>query len=566
MDTRRAVLLLISASLLVALGCGRARRSADEDVPVCERCHGGEGSAAPPRSARGETATTDRGVGAHRVHLRDGALRRAIACADCHVVPTEVLGHFGDPHATVTFPAGGLARAGSAAPEWRPDEAGGPTCAGVYCHGATLQVGGTATAPVWTRVDGTQKTCGACHGAPPTGARHPQGAVAARCDVCHPATVRADGTIDVAGGHHIDGRIDVALGEGCSGCHGAPPPTGAHLAHAALPEGVSAGYGAVTTLEDVAPAGGASYAFGCGQCHPLDPAKHLDGVVEVELGPAGAGGGTLRARNAPDAAYDPAAGTCSGVYCHSSGQASPAYVASPAWTAPPGALGCGGCHGDPPAYGSGGPGAPDANGHLQLQADGYEWGHFAGLPGPWHTTKHGGYWPGEDAAPITCQTCHADTVDPASTGPSGFYWLDTTGTYRLPGGQLDFACGSCHGTTGGPPTGAGRVLPLRHVNGRREVAFDPRTALPDLAWLPPPPDRPTRPYWVTHASPLVTIPDPSIPDAIMEGATLSLHLASARYDAAAKTCTSVACHLAQTSVTWGAAYDSTASCAACHGL
>ena len=205
----------------------------------------------------------------------------------------------------------------------------------------------------------------------------------------------------------------------------------------------------------------------------------MDGVVDVTLAPAGAAAGSLKARNAPGAAYDAAGGSCGGVYCHSSGQAAPAYVASPAWTAPAGTLGCGGCHANPPAYPSGGAGAPDANGHLQLQADGFEWGHFAGLPGPWHRTKHGGYWPGNDAAPITCQTCHFDTVDPAAAGPSGFYWLDTTGTYQLAGGLLGFDCRECHGTTSGPPAGSGRALPLRHVNGRREVVFDPRTSLPD---------------------------------------------------------------------------------------
>ncbi len=421
-------------------------------------------------------------------------------------------------------------------------------------------------------MDGTQKACGACHGAPPTKAAHPQGALAARCEACHPDTVRPDGTIDVAGGHHIDGRIDVALGGGCAGCHGAPPASGAHLVHARLPAGVEAGYGALTALEDVAPAGGPDYAFGCGHCHPLDPARHLDGVIDVALAPDGAAAGSLKARNAAGAAYDAASGTCRGTYCHSSGQEAPAFVASPAWTAPRGALGCGGCHANPPAYPSGGAGASDANGHLQLQADGYEWGHFAGLPGPWHPggTKHGGglgAWPpGNDAAPITCQACHFDTVDPAAAGPSGFYWLDTTGTYRLAGGRLGFDCRDCHGAAGGPPAGEGRVLPLRHVNGRREVVFDPRTSLPDLAFLPAAPDRPTRPYWVTNASPMVTIPDPAIPDAVMEGRTLSLHLASARFDPASKTCTSVACHLAQTRVAWGAPYVNTTSCAACHGL
>ena len=71
---------------------------------------------------------------------------------------------------------------------------------------------------------------------------------------------------------------------------------------------------------------------------------------------------------------------------------------------------------------------------------------------------------------------------------------------------------------------------------------------------------------MTNAFPGVTIPDPTIPDAAMEGATLSLHLASARFDPATKTCSSVACHLAQTSVAWGAPYVDSAACSACHGF
>ncbi len=359
----------------------------DVGALACTGCHGDPARAlapaAPPRGSRGETATTSRAVGAHQRHLAGGTVAGPTPCDGCHVVPAD-LSHV-DGAATVTFGAG--ARRGGAAPAWRPADPAGPSCSGTYCHGATLGAGGTATAPVWTRVDGSQLACGSCHGAPPTKAGHPQGALAARCSACHPDTVRPDGTIDLAGGHHIDGRIDVAAGGGCAACHGAPPASGAHLVHARLPAGVEAGYGALTVLEDVAPAGGPDYAFGCGHCHPLDPARHMDGVVDVTLAPAGAAAGSLKARNAPGAAYDAAGGSCGGVYCHSSGQAAPAYVASPAWTAPAGALGCGGCHANPPAYPSGGAGAPDANGHLQLQADGFEWGHFAGLPGPWHQNQ-----------------------------------------------------------------------------------------------------------------------------------------------------------------------------------
>jgi hypothetical protein len=125
------------------------------------------------------------------------------------------------------------------------------------------------------------------------------------------------------------------------------------------------------------------------------------------------------------------------------------------------------------------------------------------MPGPFHTSKHGGTWgPTEDASPITCQACHYDTTDPSNTGPGGFYYLDTTGTYAVPGGdpyrissgwQAAQQCSSCHGP-GSAATGAGKVLPLRHVNGVRDVAFDLRSTLPAMVWLPAAPNRPTRPY------------------------------------------------------------------------
>jgi hypothetical protein len=91
-----------------------------------------------------------------------------------------------------------------------------------------------------------------------------------------------------------------------------------------------------------------------------------------------------------------------------------------------------------------------------------------------------------------------------------------------------------------------------------------------MDWLPASPNRPTRPYWVTNGSPGISIPDPAIPDAIMEGTTLSLGLQSAGYDASTKTCTSVACHLQQTSVQWGAVHGyggpNWENCQLCHPL
>ena len=52
-------------------------------------------------------------------------------------------------------------------PVWNPATG---TCASTYCHGST-QLGGAHKVPVWTQVDGTQKTCGSCHGDPPPAPR-----------------------------------------------------------------------------------------------------------------------------------------------------------------------------------------------------------------------------------------------------------------------------------------------------------------------------------------------------------------------------------------------------------
>jgi hypothetical protein len=162
--------------------------------------------------------------------------------------------------------------------------------------------------------------------------------------------------------------------------------------------------------------------------------------------------------------------------------------------------------------------------------------------------------------------CHAATVDPANTGPSGFYYLDTNGAYQLPAGLLGYACASCH-LPGDPtkPTGGGRTLPLRHVNGTREVVFDARATIGAISWLPAAPNTPTRPYWVTNAMPGSGLPT----GAIYDGATMSLHLQGTAYDPATKTCSAAACHLEQTSVRWGRPYEYLSSgpnfaCGLCH--
>jgi predicted CxxxxCH...CXXCH cytochrome family protein len=552
----RACVPLLAAAAL-SLACGDPRPAAFAPANPCALCHGSQANPAPPRSVAGAVATTAVEVGAHQLHLRDTPIRQAIACSECHHVPASV----GDPlhargtHATLTW--GALAtHDGAATPAWDRATA---TCSGVYCHGATLRAP-PATGPTWTFAaepplsPPSAAVCGACHGWPPP-SPHPQ---QSSCYGCHPGTVRPDGTIDVAGGLHVNGRIDGGGGGACGDCHDVPPTSGAHLAHYGdTSKPPLAAYGDLKVLADYRPAGAGYYMFGCGNCHPIDPSKHMDGVVEVELADAAAPAGSLKARAALGATY--AGGTCSGVYCHSSGQEAPAYATTPAWTS--GAtLGCSGCHDNPPRYPSGGAGTATANSHLVLADDGWELGHFAGLPGPWHVSYHGAWIAGRDAAPITCQACHYETADPAATGPSGFYWLDTTGNYRLDvagadasrlttAAWLNTQCATCHAPGGAAPAGQGRVLPLRHVNGTRDVVFDPRTAIGSLPGYPGAPAAPaTAPYWAV----------------LSDGSVFSAAPGSATYDPATKTCSNAACHLKQTAVRWGLVPVGITSCDYCH--
>jgi predicted CxxxxCH...CXXCH cytochrome family protein len=423
-------------------------------------------------------------------------------------------------------------------------------------------------------------------------------------------------------------REVIGLAQHCDGCHAAPPATGAHLVHANPSSPKAFVYGSLHVLEDVAEVGGAvdRYDFGCGNCHPLDLARHYahtgaPGVAEVVLDPAGAPSGTLKARNAPGAAYDPATGTCSGVACHSSGQASPTYVRTPPWTSPAGTLGCDGCHGNPPRYPSGGAGAPDANSHVGLDVEGgttaWEFGHFAGLPGPNHGSKHGGGGTPNPvafnvASPITCQACHFETVDPANVLPDGAFYFDATGVYSIAGGDAgrvdtaqwqDSQCVTCHQA---PDRGRGRALPLRHVNGRRDVDFDPRTSIPTPVLFPAVVGAaPLRPYYMTLSGRIpsfdlapatcATSPVPSCgvatdvavrdfvdvdpSNALSAGQLLTLTLTHARYDPQTKTCSSVACHLERqrqldtagevptmTPLRWGTPYlwGDPSTCNGCH--
>jgi predicted CxxxxCH...CXXCH cytochrome family protein len=569
--------LRLTALLLAVLAaaCGKARSSGGE-ASGCQACHGSGDSAAPPLGLRGETATTALAVGAHQAHLADSEFRKAVACGDCHVVPASLAGHGGKAQATLTFSA--LATQGGRA-SWNRATA---TCSNVYCHGDTLRAGGTGTRPVWNADPTFAVECGTCHALPPAGHLTSVKAVT-DCHACHQATVKPDGTIDVAAGHHIDGKVDVSEPAtlACGTCHGAPPADQAHAAHVRLGGLTGVAYGQEWITADKDPSGAlGAYSFGCALCHPVDAGKHGNGVIEVDLAAATAVTGGLKARNGALASYDKASGTCSNVYCHSSGQATPTFRTSPGWASGT-RLTCKGCHDDPPSYPNGGAGTASANSHLFLNASGSESGHFAGLPGPVHGSRHGNpaapAAAGSRASPMTCQTCHADTVDPANVADGGFFYLDSEITTTLPGASparltqaawKSTQCVTCHDGTVAPKK-AGKVRPLHHVDGKRDVVFD-RRAAPPASWLfgssLDGPNKPSRPYFMTGAAfPPVAVTLPS--DAGFDGTTLSYALTGADYLPATMTCSAVACHLGKT-VRWGQKDFETPiqTCTGCHGV
>jgi predicted CxxxxCH...CXXCH cytochrome family protein len=323
----RAVLAVVVA--LVAGGClgeitdgsSLAPPNADPQAGCAIACHGTETSNAPPMSISGATETTAVGIGAHQAHVAIAPTwHRQIACADCHVVPADVgsPGHLdGDNKAELTF--GEIAGAGAA---WN-----GATCT-TRCHGSSA-LGGMHTTPTWTQVDGTQATCGSCHGTPPP-APHPANP---DCATCHPTMEEGSLTFrDPAS--HINGVIDVTAGVAgdCTSCHGSPtsaappkdlagntvataPGVGAHAAHLAP-----------STWHR---------AIACSSCHRVPVAStspgHLDGdniaeVVFDALNPAGV--------------YTKATTTCSNQYCHGNGRGN---TGTKSWITP-GELACGGCH------------------------------------------------------------------------------------------------------------------------------------------------------------------------------------------------------------------------------
>ncbi len=410
---------------------------------------------------------------------------------------------------------------------------GAPKC--TNCHGANYT--GLANAPSCTACHAAAgfpnwlTDCNFCHRAPPATGGHasvPPGDVTA-CNECHPDTVLANGTINAASGAHMNGKMD----GGCGGCHALPPPTGAHVAHFGLTaaeltgaEG-STGHGDLGTLQtrfpptSVIPAP-AKYAFGCGNCHPMDDSLHNNGTKDVVLTRPGVAG-SLKELNDPNAGYNSTSKTCSGVYCHSRLEFSAPFVPDPILGTGPGFY--------PITY-------PPYDVFVTRVYTNPTW----------------------DGATLTCNACHGmppQSSDPANAGGAGdsHSWVNPFGVADLHGyamGTGPIACATCHfdtvtlqgvrSLTGWQDFPVYEDLPIAsfasHVNGRPDVRFTDENIL-------------------MGSTPFTANPTPALPPAPA--------VLAPGWESGTKTCTNVSCHLQQTEVKWGRPYRYwTEECNVCH--
>ncbi|MDP4175583.1 MAG: CxxxxCH/CxxCH domain-containing protein [Bacteroidota bacterium] len=196
---------------------------------ACNTCHGqfhDPTKIAPPRSVTGDTATSNRGVGAHASHLYTASISNTVSCAECHTIPQGV---FAAGHLDTGLPAevnfhGPLGTKNSS-PVYN---SGNLTCANTYCHGnfsfskasapasdqfayAEDNIVGANFSPKWTQVDGSQAACGTCHGLPPKGhIGYPNNLPVTACgnSGCHSGVVDINGNI-IDKNKHINGAINV---------------------------------------------------------------------------------------------------------------------------------------------------------------------------------------------------------------------------------------------------------------------------------------------------------------------------------------------------------------------
>ena len=294
-------------------------------VPVtCTMCHGTEGvNPAPPVGTRGETETSAIAVGAHQKHVQNGLIRNALDCAECHVEPNDPA----HANGTVDLAWGDLA-VRTARRRMDPRERDvqlDVVCTARRSPSAAGSRRRRSGRPC-RRGDGLQLLSRLRAAV----AVHPQNT---NCNRCHEGTVLASGAIDVAGGQHIDGTVQVS---------GMAAPLSRHRGvNPAPPVGTK---GETLTTQRAVGAhqkhvvdGLIRKAFACGDCHaPVTSLTHVDGTT---LAP-------VRGPRLQGTRPSWTGTSCSSTYCHGATLGAGGSTPTPTWTAvSAGPTGCGSCHG-----------------------------------------------------------------------------------------------------------------------------------------------------------------------------------------------------------------------------
>lgn len=556
----------------------------DANSVNCGDCHVGDGG----HGHGGAIMAT----GSHTKHLTYAftTTSKTVKCMICHKYTNQpfVTSCFGNPYGNTVCHWGASTKHANGQVDVRLDPTfgnisayqGAPqpgngysNCLNTYCHSNGISVATGQIPPSTTTNWGSGAlACNTCHGNPPSYANgtpkansHPQHS-AFSCSRCHYGTTTT-GTTITSTILHVNKAYDVSPATGitftysyaatggacstischgngtatwggtlaCDACHEVPPATPSHLKHFGGTT-AQAAYGDVRIAQDFT-SNATNYIMNCGNCHPIAPSKHGNGVVDVELYNPQAPAGSLKALNPATAAYTNGTtnhtdnkgftytnGTCSNVYCHSYNDwTTPGGVASYTnystyW--PPNlvitknyktvtwngaALTCSGCHANPPrtSYPANDLGSGDS--HSWINAGG-------AANDPYVNGVEERHNPNMGYGPMSCRTCHNETVRVANT------WSLYTSNQQFIWNPSDVPINNYS----------------KHVNGSGSVNFD--TTNPVVY----------NTYWY---------------------GTVIMNLSTAQYDSSRKTCSNVSCHQNQKSIKWGVPYNnSTEQCYVCHQL
>jgi predicted CxxxxCH...CXXCH cytochrome family protein len=338
-------------------------------------------------------------------------------CTDCHPVPTS------SPHANgkVDFSFAGPSTADNAKPAVNTADPKAPTCAGVYCHGATLAGASSAkTTPVWTEVDESWNACGSgCHATPPPASTgHPS---ATACEKCHskviasfaansPSTTWKDPTL------HINGTVEVDTLT-CTSCHG----SGTNPAPPKDTQGGSATTSAGVGAHAQHLASSTWHRQGqCTDCHTVPTStSHANNTVDFAWAAPSNASGAAPSFNTDNL-------SCSGTYCHGAKMADKSTSVGhlPVWNKVDGTHdACGkACHANPPSSGS-----HSASSTACQNCHGDVIASYNGASSTWKNASL--HMNGKvEATAQTCSSCHGN---PPASG---------THTRR----QHQVACTNCH--------------------------------------------------------------------------------------------------------------------------